>query len=297
MNGRFKYGFGALICFGFLAGDAGAAEPTAAGLAFFEKKIRPVLVQRCYKCHSAKSEKLKGGLLLDTRAGIRKGGESGHAVVPGDVRGSLLIEAIRYGDEDLAMPPKEKLPPAVIADFEKWIAMGAPDPRDGLALENPGWEKSKNHWAFKVPQKPTVPKVKDANWARSDIDRFVLAKLEAKSMKPSGAADRRTLIRRLFFDLNGVPPTPKEVAAFVADKDPRAVEKLVDRLLASESFGARWGRHWLDVARYAESSGKEEQHLPARVALSRLRHRRVQCRQTVRPIYPRTNRRRPFARA
>ena len=257
MNGRFKHGFGALICLGFFAVDASPAEPTAAGLAFFEKKIRPVLVERCYKCHSAKSEKLKGGLLLDTRAGIRKGGDSGHAVVPGNVRGSLLIVAIRYGDEDFAMPPKEKLPAGVIADFEKWIAMGAPDPREGVALENPGWEKSKNHWAFKVPTQPTVPKVKDANWARSDIDRFVLAKLEAKSMKPSGAADRRTLIRRLFFDLNGVPPTPKEVAAFVADKDPRAVEKLVDRLLASESFGERWGRHWLDVARFAESSSKE----------------------------------------
>jgi len=257
MNGRFKLGFNALICLGFFAVDAGAAEPTAAGLAFFEKKIRPVLVERCYKCHSAKSEKLKGGLLLDTRAGIRKGGESGHAVVPGDVRGSLLIEAIRYGDEDLAMPPKEKLPAAVIADFEKWIAMGAPDPRDGVALENPGWEQSKNHWAFKVPQKPTVPKVKDANWARSDIDRFVLAKLKTKSMRPSPEAARRTLIRRLFFDLNGVSPMPKEVADFVADKDLKAFEKLVDRLLASESFGERWGRHWLDVARYAESSGKE----------------------------------------
>ena len=157
------------------------------------------------------------------------------------------------------MPPKEKLPASVIADFEKWIMMGAPDPRDGKAAFAlmPNWEKSKNHWAFKVPRQPAIPKVKDGGWARLDIDRFVLATLEAKSLKPSGEADWRSLIRRVFFDLNGVPPLPKEVEAFVADKDPKKFEKLVDRLLASESFGERWGRHWLDVARYAESSGKE----------------------------------------
>ena len=246
----------ALLCsFGF-SGIVSAAKPTAAGLAFFEKKIRPVLVERCYKCHSAESEKLKGELMLDTRVGIRKGGESGHAVVPGKLKESLLIESIRYENEDLEMPPKGKLPEAVIADFEKWVMMGAPDPRDGGAIaEKPNWEKSKNHWAFKLPEQPARPKVKDDNWVRSDIDRFVLAEMDKQSLKPVGEADRRTLIRRLFFDLNGVPPQPKEVETFVADKDPKAFEKLVDRLLASESFGERWGRHWLDVVRFSESTG------------------------------------------
>ena len=260
MNKPFRHRFSALICLCLLTGlgDVFSAEPSAEGLAFFEKKIRPVLVERCYKCHSAESEKLRGELLLDTREGIRKGGESGHAVVPKNLDESLLIEAIRYQDEDLAMPPKEKLPPAVIADFEKWILMGAPDPREkNAATEKPNWEKSRDHWSFKEPKQPAVPKVKQDNWARTDIDRFILARLEKQSLKPAGQADRRTLIRRLFFDLNGVPPTPKEVEDFVADKDPQAYSKLVDRLLASESFGERWGRHWLDVARYAESSGKE----------------------------------------
>ena len=252
--------FSTLVGLVLLAGVQAAvtAEPTAEGLAFFEKKIRPVLVEHCYKCHSANSEKVRGELLLDTREGIRKGGESGHAVVPKNLDESLLIEAIRHKDEDLAMPPKEKLPASVIADFEKWIMMGAPDPRENnAAIEKPNWKKSRDHWAFKAPKQPDRPKVKDGNWARTDIDRFILARLEKQSLKPAGQADRRTLIRRLFFDLNGVPPQPKEVEAFVADKDPKAFEKLADRLLASESFGERWGRHWLDVARYAESSGKE----------------------------------------
>jgi len=257
----FSLYFSALTCLGLLAGvgDVFAAESTAEGLAFFEKKIRPVLVENCYKCHSASSEKVKGELLLDTREGIRKGGESGHAVVPKNLDESLLIAAIRYGDEDLEMPPKEKLPDSVIADFEKWIMMGAPDPRDGKAAPffKPDWAKSKNHWSFKVPKQPDVPKVKNGDWPRTDVDRFVLAELEEKSLKPVGEADRRTLIRRLYFDLNGLPPTPQEVDSFVKDTDPKAYEKLVDRLLASESFGERWGRHWLDVARYAESSGKE----------------------------------------
>ena len=239
-------------------GVAGSAEPTAEGVAFFEKKIRPVLVEHCYKCHSANSEKVRGELLVDTKAGLLKGGESGHAVVPNNLEASLLIEAIRHEDEDLAMPPKEKLPASVIADFEKWIMMGAPDPRDGTAVvEKPNWEKAKKHWAFKAPRKPTLPEVKQTEWAQTDIDRFIFSKLKEHSLRPANHADRRTLIRRLFFDLNGVPPQPKEVEDFVANKDPQAYSKLVDRLLASESFGERWGRHWLDVARYAESSGKE----------------------------------------
>ena len=240
-----------------------ARPPTAEELAFFEKKIRPVLVDKCYKCHSAGAEKIKGSLVLDTREGIRKGGDTGHAVVPGDVKASLLIKAIGYEDSDLAMPPKKeggKLPDAVIADFEQWVKMGAPDPRDGkttLAGKSLDLEKGEDHWAFQLPRKTPLPPVKDAAWVRNDIDRYVLAELEAKGLKPVANADKRALVRRIFFDLIGLPPTPEAVEAFVKDTDPKAFEKLVDQLLVKPQFGERWGRHWLDVARYAESSGKE----------------------------------------
>jgi hypothetical protein len=197
-----------------------AAEPTTEDLAFFEKKIRPVLVQKCYTCHSGSSEEVQGELLLDTREGIRKGGLSGHAVAPQSLDESLLIEAIRYKNDDLAMPPKEKLPDSVIADFEKWIMMGAPDPRDGKAAPffKPDWTKSRNHWAFKVPKQPLIPTVKDADWSRSDIDRFVLAKLEENSLQPVGDVERGTLIRRLYFDLTGLPPTQPERGRLVLSR-------------------------------------------------------------------------------
>jgi cytochrome c553 len=243
---------------------ARAAEtpPTAQQLEFFEKKIRPVLVANCYSCHSAEAEKVKGSLYVDTREGLRMGGDNGHAVVPGDVEGSLLIKAIRYRDSDLAMPPKKeggKLPDEVIADFEQWVRMGAPDPREGQPLTRRGvdWEKAREHWAFQPPVKSPPPAVKNTAWPRTDIDRFVLAALEQQQLTPVGDADRRTLIRRVYFDLIGLPPTPQEVEAFLKDTDPRAFEKVVDRLLASPQYGEKWGRHWLDVARYAESSGKE----------------------------------------
>ena len=235
----------------------------AGDAAFFEKHIRPVLVDKCYKCHSADSEKVKGGLLLDTRAGIRQGGDTGPAVVPGDLAKSLLIEAIRYGNKDLQMPPEKsggKLPDAVIADFEQWVKMGAPDPREGkAAVAKSTWDygKARDHWAFKAPQPQPAPAVKDPAWPRTDIDRFLLAGLEAKNLKPVADADPRTLVRRIYFDLIGLPPTPEEVDAFLADTAPNAVEKLVDKLLALPQFGERWGRHWLDVARYAESSGRD----------------------------------------
>ncbi|MEW6305676.1 MAG: DUF1553 domain-containing protein [Verrucomicrobiota bacterium] len=244
--------------------------PTSEELEFFEKKIRPVLAKSCYSCHSADAEKIKGGLVLDTREGIRKGGDTGPSVVPGDVEHSLLIKAIRYDDDELQMPPKKdggKLPSDVIADFEQWVRMGAPDPREGKAsvAKAVSIEKGREHWAFQLPKKAAAPAVKDANWARSDIDRYVLSALEAKNLKPVGDADARTLLRRLYFDLIGLPPTPEEVEAFVQEYDAAsasgntdsAVAKVVDRLLASPQFGERWGRHWLDVARYAESSGKE----------------------------------------
>jgi hypothetical protein len=238
-----------------------ADKPTADQLAFFEKKIRPVLADHCYKCHSEKAEKVKGGLYLDTREGFRKGGETGPSIVPGSPEKSKLIAALRHKDPDTAMPPKGKLPDNVIADFEAWVKMGAPDPRDGKAVAAaPKYvidiEKGRQFWAFQPPKKPTAPKVKNAAWVRSPIDAFLLAELDRKGLTPVGDADRRTLLRRVYLDLTGLPPTPEDVEAFIADRDANAFEKVVDKLLASPRFGERWGRHWLDVARFAESSGK-----------------------------------------
>ena len=234
---------------------------------FFEKFIRPVLAQKCYDCHSRESGKQKGGLSLDTRESIRMGGESGHAVVPGDPKESLLMKAIRYEESDMEMPPKKeggKLPEDVIAKFEQWIKMGAPDPRNGESLAmkpiaKREWDpvKAKEFWSFQLPKAHAAPAVQDKSWARTDVDRFILAAQEAAKIKPVADADRTTLIRRVYFDLIGLPPRPDEVEAFVKDKSPNAFEKIVDRLLASPQFGERWGRHWLDVARYAESTGKE----------------------------------------
>lgn len=245
------------------AAAAANTPPTAEGLAFFEKNIRPVLADKCYKCHSADAEKIKGGLVLDTRDGIRAGGDSGPAIVPGDLARSRLIEAIRYTNKDTQMPPEKKggkLPDAVIANFKKWVQMGAPDPRDGIGAKvvksSINIEKGREHWAFQPVKKSAPPTVQDAAWPRSDIDRFLLATMDAKGVKPVADADPRTLIRRASFDLTGLPPTPEEVEAFVADKSPDAFAKVVDRLLASPQFGERWGRHWLDVARYADSTGR-----------------------------------------
>lgn len=236
--------------------------PTSEELAFFESKIRPVLVSKCYDCHSAEAEKVKGGLALDTREGLRNGGDTGHGVIPGDLESSLLIKAIRYADSNLQMPPKKqggKLSPEVIADFEKWVKMGAPDPREGKGLAKKAWdpEKGKDHWAFQLPQKAPAPAVQDTAWVRNDIDRFIKADLDKKGLIPVGDADKTTLLRRVYLDLIGLPPSPEELAAFLKDIDPKAFEKVVDKLLASPQFGERWGRHWLDVARYAESSGKD----------------------------------------
>lgn len=228
-----------------------------AGFEFFERKIRPVLVEHCYGCHSIDADKIKADYLLDTRDGIRKGGASGRdALIPGDVEASQLIEAIRYQNEELQMPPKHALSQAEIADFEKWIAMGAPDPRDGVS-RLPREIAAEHHWAWKRPVRPKQPTIAQTNWPRDAIDHFVLAKLEANEMAPNPDADRRTLIRRATLELTGLPPSPEEVATFLADSrpDPEAYAMVVDRLLASPEFGVRWGRHWLDVARFGESSG------------------------------------------
>ena len=244
-----------LILLPVLAAAVVADEPDAAGIEFFEKKIRPLFVQHCYECHS-ESKKVKGGLQLDSRSGWTKGGDSGPAIVPGNLDESLLIEAVRY-DGDFQMPPKGKLPGSAIRDLEEWVKRGAPDPRTGKpaasAATTIDLEAGRQFWSYRPIARPEVPAVQHAAWPRSDIDRFILAALEAKNLKPSPEADRTTLVRRLYFDLIGLPPTPEQIDAFVADESPNAYEELVDRLLASPQFGERWGRHWLDVVRYAES--------------------------------------------
>jgi len=241
--------------------------PDKAALAFFENKIRPVLVKECYSCHSAETRSGiggmrkggKGGLNLDTREGLLKGGDSGTAIVPGKPTESLLIKAM-HGDGVDEMPPKGKLAPDVIADFEKWVKMGTPDPREGKAIAVTGLDiaKGREFWSFRPVKATTPPAVKDTAWPTSELDRFILAQLETKGLKPAPDADPRTLLRRVHIDLTGLPPSPEDVDAFLRDPSRAAFEKVVDRLLASPRFGERWGRHWLDLARYADSNGKDE---------------------------------------
>ena len=220
---------------------------------FFEKKIRPVLVAHCYKCHSEKAagaSKLKGGLRLDNRAAMLKGGESGPALVPGKPAESLLLDALNY--ESFEMPPAGKLPAEVITDFRDWIARGAPDPRDGEVTGAGGIDiaAGKNHWAYRPLEKPPLP---GSRRAESSIDDFLLARLDDEGLKQGPLATRGQRVRRLYFDLLGLPPTPAQITAFLADDAPDAYPRLVDQLLASPQFGERWGRHWLDVVRFAES--------------------------------------------
>ncbi len=235
--------------------------PTSDQIAFFESKIRPVLIDRCYQCHSASAKKIKGDLVLDSRAGVQKGGDSGPAITPGDPEASLIIEAIRHVNEGIAMPPKKKLPPDVIADFEAWVRMGAPDPRDDdtvaalKAKATIDWDKARDWWSFHPLTTPELPLVKTTSWIKNDVDRFVLEKLEAEKLKPANDANKSEFIRRATYDLIGLPPTPEEVDTFVADNSPDAFARVVDRLLDSPRYGERWGRHWLDVVRYADTAG------------------------------------------
>ena len=245
-----------------LAGGAAAQEPSSGiapeQLEFFEKKIRPILVRRCYTCHSRQAEKLKGGLYLDTRDGWTRGGDSGPAIVPGKPEESLLVRAVQY-KHDPGMPPKSRLPDPEIRALAEWVRRGAPDPRKGAApvarVKQTGLsvEEGRAFWAYKPPVEPSLPTVRDAKWPKDEVDGFILARLEAEGLRPAPPADRAALLRRLYYDLAGLPPTPDEVNAFVRDPAPGAYEKVVDRLLKSPHFGERWGRHWLDVARYAES--------------------------------------------
>ncbi len=251
---------------------AGAVVPVqaqdASSVSFFESKIRPVLVEHCYDCHSAEAGKSKGGLLLDTKKGIRSGGETGPAVVPGDPTKSLLLTAMKHADPDLEMPPKKpKLSDRVIADVEAWIAQGAIDPRETSAqaasMPPVTLEAGRKFWSYQKPVDASLPKTKRNDWATRELDHFILAKLEAQGMAPSPDAEPVVLLRRLHFDLVGLPPTVEEAESFVRtwNKDHQLRERLlgetVDRLLASPHFGERWGKHWMDVARFAESNGRE----------------------------------------
>jgi Protein of unknown function (DUF1553)/Protein of unknown function (DUF1549)/Planctomycete cytochrome C len=226
----------------------------------FEAKVRPVLVERCYPCHSVEAGKSKGGLKLDSRQGVREGGDSGPAVVPGKPDESLLLRAIEHANDVEPMPPKAKLPDPVIADFRRWIEAGATDPRD-TATRPPG--STADRWALRPIALPPIPEFDESarGWVRNPIDAFILKKLREAKLEPSPEADRRTLIRRLSFDLTGLPPTPEESEAFLADPAPDAYEKLVDRLLASPHYGERWARHWMDLAHFAETHGHDQDRI------------------------------------
>jgi len=242
-----------------------AAELTPEEHAFFEAKIRPVLVRECYGCHSNETGNAKGGLRLDTMQLAQIGGSSGAAVVPGDLEQSLLFNAITH--QDFVMPPNRKLPDNVIADFRKWIEMGAPDPRETVIGEIKSTisatdiaEAKRSFWAYQLPIASPPPAVRRADWPKSDIDRFVLARLEYEAMQPPADAPPDKLLRRLCFDLVGLPPTPEQLENFVGKwhRSPDdAIDWMVETLLSTPQFGERWGRHWLDVARYAESTGRE----------------------------------------
>lgn len=238
------------------------AQLTKEQTEFFESKVRPILSSQCYKCHSLEENKVKGGLTLDTKQGWQKGGDSGAVIEPGAPEKSLLITAIGYKDADLQMPPKgEKLSDEQIATLTQWVKMGAPDPRvadkttqtklTGLT------DSARHHWAYLPVVKPAVPAVKNANWCKTPIDAYVAQALEANNMVPNKPATKEALIRRAYYDLIGLPPTPYEVADFLKDESPEAFAKVVDKLLGMPQYGERWGRHWMDTARYSDTKGGE----------------------------------------
>lgn len=252
------------VCALLLAGYAAtvcAESPSADDLKFFENKIRPVLVKHCYECHAQGAKELGGKLRLDTRADLRQGGESGPALVAGKPDESLLVQALRY--DGLQMPPEQPLPEAVINDMKEWIRRGAPDPREPKKVRQRDGSvivSEEKLWSLQPRTNPAAPDVQNTEWCRDPLDRFVLSGIEAAKLKPVADAEPAKLIRRLYFDLLGLPPTKQEVDAFVADHQSRgaaAVAQLVDGLLARPQFGERWGRFWLDVARYGESNGND----------------------------------------
>lgn len=240
---------------GLLATAYSEASATEEATAFFETKIRPVLVEHCYECHSKESGKAKGGLRVDTREALRLGGDTGPTIVPGDPPGSLLLTAMRHEDPDLEMPPKKaKLADSVSDDFEYWIQEGAFDPREegDKTGGNPNFDSRLDHWSYQPIIRPSLP-VTGSDWPLHSIDHFVLNKLEKRGLTPSPAAEPAVFARRLYLDLVGLPPTPGQVESFSFER----LDEIVDELLASPDFGVRWGRHWLDVIRFAESNGRE----------------------------------------
>lgn len=260
------------ICLSLVGLVASVASANEEGIAFFESKVRPVLVKHCYECHSHESAKLQGGLALDSKTSWEKGGDTGPALTPGQPDKSLLMQAVRYEDENLQMPPKSKLAADEIQSLERWIAMGAPDPRlevveVATVKRVIDIESARNGWAYRPLQKHPLPAIKRGDWVRNDIDVFISADLESEELMPAADADPMTLIRRLSYDLTGLPPTIEDVVAFSAasrtldsTKQIDATQALVDRLIASPAFGEKWGRHWLDLVRYADSNGGDRNY-------------------------------------
>lgn len=254
----------ALAVSGLLATSVSAQPGTSRiDAQFFQRKALPILENNCYSCHSHEDDEMRAALVVDSRQGLLQGGISGPSIVPGDPDKSLLIQLIRGEDEDRPMPPKKLMSQQDIKVLEDWVKRGAPDPRameSGDEAVNPIWEKAEDHWAFQQVKMPHRPKVKDKNWGKSTLDLFVLGKLEQNKLKPAPEADARALIRRAYFDLIGLPPTLKQVQAFEADyaqDADAAMQALVDELLESPQYGERWGRHWMDLARYADISGAQ----------------------------------------
>ncbi len=250
-----------LAAFASVSTHADERTPTTAQLEFFEKQVRPLLAKHCYQCHSANAKRIEAKLRLDSLAAQLRGGDSGTVIVPGDADSSLLIQAVRY--ESYQMPPKSKLPARDIDTLVRWVDMGAPWPKENAPTANKLQDsfdlqkRMSEFWVWQPITATAPPTVDDPAWPRNDVDNYILAGLESAGLKPSGDADRTALLRRLYFDLTGLPPTPEEVEAFVADKAPGAATRLVDKLLDSPHFGERWGRYWLDLVRYAESRGHE----------------------------------------
>ena len=250
----FAIGIGVLLCSQTAVRAAEGPVQTKAA-EFFEKSVRPLLAENCFNCHN--EQKQKGGLRLDSRQAMVNGGDTGPAIVPGHPEQSLLLKALHYRD-DLKMPPKGQLQEVHIATLTRWIKDGAPWPETKEVrpiLKGTTFKitaKDRAFWSFQPIADPPVPQVKNGAWAKTPIDRFVLAKLEEKQLQPLEAAEKRTLLRRVTFDLTGLPPTPEEIDAFLKDNAPDAFARAVDRLLASPHYGERWARHWLDVARYGE---------------------------------------------
>ena len=247
------------------------ARAAGATSEFFETRIRPVLAEHCYECHSVSARKLKGGLRVDGRSELLQGGDTGPAIVPGKPEKSLLIGAMAHRDKDLAMPPKkDRLPDVVIADFEQWIRDGAAWPATEVSTTttkarefNLEERKQKQPWLWKTPRRQKVPVVANTRWPLGPEDRFILHRLEQAGLPPAPAADGRTWLRRVHFVITGLPPSREEIEAFLADTKPGARERVVDRLLASPHFGERWARHWMDLMRYAESRGHESDYIIA----------------------------------